>query len=209
MKKTIITLLFLILTFGLFSETGYNGTAWKKQRDKLNFGKHAEDWELGNFCIVSFGTVILGDDSIKSYFFDKEKGLNCVSYYIPEKSLKELLSKFDSNKKVYEIKTQLFSKDELTGEVNNLIKTNETPSFYDGTDDATTAFMIILGEISLYEIANITEIKGYKNIKEAKSGPGVGTLYIYDYNDDTRIYISSGNIEGLAFVAYVPHSQDY
>ena len=69
MKKTIITLLFLIMTFGLFAETGYNGIAWGRKREKVNFGENAEDWESGNYCIVSFGSIILGDNSIKSYFF--------------------------------------------------------------------------------------------------------------------------------------------
>ena len=36
-----------------------------------------------------------------------------------------------------------------------------------------------------------------------------GTLYIYDYNDDTRVYIYDNIIKDKAVVVYVPHEQDY
>ena len=37
----------------------------------------------------------------------------------------------------------------------------------------------------------------------------LSTLHIYDYNDDTRIYIYENCIEDKAAVVYVPHVQDY
>ena len=69
--------------------------------------------------------------------------------------------------------------------------------------------MILICESYTYEIAIKCEEKGYKSNKATKTGPGVGTLYIYDYNDDTRVYIAAGNVEDMAFVAYVPHFKDY
>ena len=207
MKKTIITLLFLILTFGLCADTGYNKIEWGRKRDSINFGENVSDWELENLYMVSFKTIILGDTSIKTYFFEPNKGFQCVSYYIPANTVQELISKFDPKKKVYEIKTELFNNNDITETVTELINAGVTPSYYDGTNESKEVMTIIMSEIFTYELASITEEKGYKTNKEVTTGPRVGTLYIYDYNDDTRVYIA--RVEDKAFVAYVPHYQDY
>lgn len=207
--KRLILFFILFLNFGIFAETGYNGFQWGWEKKDINIGENIEVWEDEYGSIVSFGTIILGDDSIKSYFFDVEKGLDCVSYYIPAGSLEELLSKFDPKKKVYEVKTELFEINDIYNSAKELIEKGTIPPFYDGSDKTIFAFISVLAEGYSYEIASKSEDKGYKNIKEAKEGPKVGTLYIYDYNDDTRVYILSGNIDGLAFVAYVPHCKDY
>ncbi len=209
MKKLFFIFVLVSCFAAGFAETGYYDTEWGTKRDRLDFGEKADEWKYGNITMVSFGTIILGDNSIKTYFFDKDKGLNCVGYFIPEGTLKELLLKFDSRKKVYEIQTELFKIEEIYEIANEIIKRGEEPQFYDSTDDAKIAFTIILAELYNYEIADITQNKGYKKLEKAKQGPGVGTLMIYDYNDDSRVYITTGNVENLAFVTYVPNFQDY
>ena len=42
-----------------------------------------------------------------------------------------------------------------------------------------------------------------------KPDVNTGIVYIYDYNDDTRVYIYENFIEDKTFVVYVPHEQDY
>lgn len=46
-------------------------------------------------------------------------------------------------------------------------------------------------------------------IPTSKNKKATGTLYIYDYNDDTRVYIYDNIIKDKAVVVYVPHEQDY
>ena len=36
-----------------------------------------------------------------------------------------------------------------------------------------------------------------------------GSLYIFDYNKDTRMYVFDNIIKDKAVVVYVPHEQDY
>ena len=42
-----------------------------------------------------------------------------------------------------------------------------------------------------------------------KNQKAPGTLSLYDYNDDTRVYIYDNIIKDKAVVVYVPHEQDY
>ncbi len=210
MKKIITTLLFLLLVFGLFAETGYNGTEWGTKRERLDFGENVDEWIFDKLDIIAFRTVTLGEDSIKSYIFDEKKGLDCVSYVISEKTVPELISKFENKNKVYEIQTQLFTSLELYDVLDEVIKEGQTPEFYDGSNAAVFGMVELIAELNLYEFAFINEKKGYKNIPKAKKKKaGVGKLYIYDYNDNTRVFIASGNVEGKAYVAYIPHYKDY
>ena len=38
---------------------------------------------------------------------------------------------------------------------------------------------------------------------------GTGTITVYDYNDDTRVYILENVVEDKIFVIYLYHEQDY
>ena len=51
-------------------------------------------------------------------------------------------------------------------------------------------------------------IDGIEELKNDE-GNGKSTVYIYDYNDDTRVYIFENLVEGLTFVYYAQHEQDY
>lgn len=206
MKKLLLIFVLLSCFAGAFAETGYNGTEWNRKRSLLDFGEKADEWQISQEqSVVSFGSVALGDDTIKIYFFEKEK-LTGVSYYIPEGTLKDLLSKFDSKKEVAKIQTPMFTVQEIFEGLEKLKKEKNLPSFIDGSEEAEIALSVVLAELSLIEIAKFCETKGYKNLEKTEDP---GTLYIYDYNNDTRVYIAAGNIKGLVFVAYVPHFKDY
>ena len=51
-------------------------------------------------------------------------------------------------------------------------------------------------------------IDGIEELK-IDEGNGKSTVYIYDYNDDTRVYIFENLVEGLTFVYYAQHEQDF
>lgn len=206
MKKIITTLLCLLLLCGLFAETGYDGVRWYSPIKTLD-----NAWDSGKGAIVVPEVcTILGNTSIKSFVYEKNK-LVGVGYCITEEQVAELLSRLEEKKKVYEINTS-FITDSLTSSTFRLsIQKNNVPSFYDAEKKTTSyLFYSMIGDYYSVKKANEIESEGYKNLKEAKKkDAGYCTLYIYDYNDDTRIYITSGNAEGLAFVSYVPHIKDY
>lgn len=52
------------------------------------------------------------------------------------------------------------------------------------------------------------EETGYEEIKP-EPGNDTGKIYIYDYNEDTRVYLYENVVTDYAFVVYVPHEQDY
>ena len=210
MKKIFFTFILVFCLVAGFAENGYNGTSWGTTKNKIQFGENIDSWQMTqNLEIITFSTTTQGKTTIKAYFFNNEK-LAGISYYLPENSLKDFISKIKAEKKVLEIETELFSIQNLMESLKQSKNKKNYPTFMDGSEDSEYAFIAVLGESYLYEIASYSEEKGYKNIKKTtKKAPGTGTLYIYDYNDDTRVYITAGNVDGLAFVAYVPHVKDY
>ena len=38
---------------------------------------------------------------------------------------------------------------------------------------------------------------------------GDARIYIYDYNDDTRVYLFENVVKGVLFVVYTHHEQDF
>lgn len=205
MRKIIITLLLVFLSLGLFAETGYDGIKWYTQ---LNTSDDA--WVSGGgTAVVPEVCNILGYTSIKSFIYENNK-LVGVGYCISEEQLTELLSRLEEKKKIYEINTSLLTKVEISATLRMSIRNNNVPTFYDESEIMSSLFCMMIGDCYSVQAANKIESEGYKTLKKAKKKDlGYGTLYIYDYNDDTRIYITSGNVEGLAFVSYVPHIKDY
>lgn len=68
--------------------------------------------------------------------------------------------------------------------------------------------------LEVFTLAAEAELYGQKstfvNLKPISEKPeGKSTLYIYDYNDDTRAYIYENIIEGQTVVVYAPHEQDF
>ena len=209
MKKIFISFILLFCVFIGSAETGYDKIEWEKQRALINFGELADNWHVNNETeVVSFSTIILGQKAIECYIFQKGKFAG-VCYSIPEKSVKELLSKFDKTKKILKTKTEIFSYDDLFDEFELYKKEGKLPSFYKEEIMIGIITRILIGQLKTFKIAKDIEKTGYKNIEKSKKSDKVGTLYIYDYNDDTRMYITSGNVYDLAFVAYVPHYKDY
>lgn len=207
MKKQITTLIVLFFLCGLFAETGYDVFPWySKLQDK--------DSEIAwspneNTVVVPIPTKILGNTNIKCFVYDNKK-LVGVSYCIGESEVKELLLKLDGKKKVYEINTSFLTESLTSSTFRLSIENKNVPYFYDDTKTMSYLFYSMIADYYSVKKANEIESKGYKLLKKAKKkDAGYCTLYIYDYNDDTRIYITSGNIEGLAFVSYVPYKQDY
>ena len=204
MKKTTTIIIFLLAAVFCFAETGHEGISWGCKRDLLDFGQNAETWKTGEDELVFYGTNKLGRPTIKTCFFisGEFKG---ASYYFLTEDTEELLQRFQDKKKIYEIQTQT----DITQEVNGFIEFNveDYPEFAKRGETELYAFVLVLGEACAYSLCNTIEDEGYKKIEADPEANG--KVYIYDYNDDTRVYIITNAYGGLGFVTYLQHFKDY
>lgn len=210
----------------LFAETGYKGIEWicteaecsKQVELKLQF----ENNSVGDRLVKEFmsdisekinETVILGKQTTVGYMFvpiDNEYFLFGISYVVNTNQIKKLQNKF---KKIRQYKTlqqvvgvkEFYAQDEL----NNLgLTPNDiTPEI----EDSLIRYMFC--QSSLGYILSGEEFDTFSWIglepPTKKNKKATGTLTIYDYNDDTRVYIYDNIIKDKAVVVYVPHEQDY
>lgn len=191
MKKTITTLLILFLTLGIFAETGYNNHSWliKKENLQLNYRIEPGDDKLWEDTAAE-KKPILGKETVIYYHFGNDV-LYSISYCT--KNEKTELIKKKMPEPIMEIKTisipfSYFVSKGILSETNDL-------DLYFNKQMAISALNY--------------ELDGYDQLKEVATEDGACTISIYDYNDDTRVYIFDNNIEGLTFVVYTYHEQDY
>lgn len=204
MKKIIPLLIFICSVLPGFAETGYNGYAWGRKRNSFIFGDKADSYKIDNFEIVSFGTNVLGRSTIKSYFFIDEN-LEGVTYYFLQQDQEELIQRFEDKKKIYEVKTKTNIYEYLISvfEYNDI----EIPEYAKEDENGAAAFFLIIGESLIFEQSQYIKKEGYKKTEEDPEA--TGKLYIYDYNDDTRVYIITEGLDGIGFVTYLPQYKDY
>jgi hypothetical protein len=183
MKKTITTLLILFLTLGLFAETGYAGREWGDKKETFY------DFQIEDEYTLSEQKVMLNTETTRYYFFGNGR-LWGVSYSLPESKTEEIKSKFKSlaqKQKLVDIPEEsvieLLKKEGLEVNEKNLnLEANKLITF-------------MAMSYSLYGIPEKTN--------------GAGTVYAYDYNDDTRVYIFEKMLKGKTIVVYSYFEQDY
>lgn len=187
MKKLITTLLFVFLFMGLFAETGYNGKQWWSSKNSVKNNliyfvqpEITEENEIMWEYMEAEKKNILGLQTYVYYHFS-EGYLFSISYSIPKNKTKELKEKFKN--KVKEI---------------NIAQDTQT---YLLEKDAEYNSEIVW-QLFNAVIMNDDE---YLNRFYGKGGK----LTIYDYNDDTRVYIFENKIGDQTFVFYTYHEQDY
>lgn len=190
MKKQTIALLFLIFTAaGLAAETGYNGIKWLTDTKKINlsFEKELPKTEEDMQGLVRMQErPILGTITQVFYLF-YEGAFFGVSYCINSQETPRLLEKY--NNLVFETSISNGTKEELREEISEITDENEN--------------MVI--SLGFFYLAAEFQGEGYKQDFEE----GNGKIYIYDYNDDTRVYIFENSVEGITGVVYLPCEQDY
>lgn len=191
MRKTITTLLILFLTLGLFAETGYNGNQWLKKRDQLilNFPIEPGEDKLWNTTAAE-KKAIMGKETVVYYHYG-EGYLYAVSYYTTVEKTENLKKKF--NNLVYEKKTKNVTISDLI--CIGILRETSDIDLYLNNQMAISCLKY--------------EQDGYDQIEVMADDNGKATISIYDYNDDTRVYILENFIEKLTFVVYTYHEQDY
>jgi len=195
MKKIKTTLLFLLLVFGLFAETGYNKNQWRTPKDsiKLLFATTPGEDKRWQTTLAESKTM-LGEET-KVYYHFYENQLLTVSYNISSSKITTLKSKFKN--KVFEIKTISMDKEVY---VKSLVE-NGTLADY---QDLNLALNCLLAEATL-----AYEIEGFQVLKDINYPDGKAKISIYDYNDDTRVCLYENFIDGTVFVIYYFHDQDF
>jgi hypothetical protein len=192
MKKPIASLLFLIGSVFLFAETGYRSFDWGDSMDYVENHAPGEKVELKQMEqqieALGYKTKMLGKDTYIFYEF-LEGMLVCIHYSIPKDSTPELYANIKNKTKITEIKMQ---SQQDSGKMIDSVVPEEQMQHY------TKGYIAALLTLSIV-------FDGYpKNIKEGSS-----TISIYNYNDDTRIYIFENLFEGQTIVAYALYEQDY
>ncbi len=190
MKKTITTLLITFLFLGLFAETGYNKHQWFSNKEELLLPFRIEPgedklWEETE----AERKVILGTEKNVYYHFI-DNGLYAVSYFIRAEKTDLLRKKLTAP--VYEIKSKSIPMVYILNDIPEGIKDED---LYLNNRMATSAFNF--------------ELTGYDQLKALEVENGESTISIYDYNDDTRLYVFENFIKGATFVVYTYHEQDY
>ncbi|MBR5775015.1 MAG: hypothetical protein IKY42_01975 [Bacteroidaceae bacterium] len=182
MRKTITTLLFLILMVGLSAETGYAGNQWGDNKSSF-------DLKVESINTLSKKKVMLGKETTLYYYFSDDY-LCGVSYTLPIEKTAELKAKYRN----------LIREEELVGISNEEWTASMKRKNVDDSQNDLYANNFI------FTIAVSLSTNGFPNTPAKK---GKSKLYAYNYNDDTWALIFENYLEGQTHVVYIYHEQDY
>lgn len=185
MKKQITTLLILFLTLGLYAETGYAGIEWGTAKNKFKFEEELEGAGIIN-------KTMLGEETRVFYSFNNKNNLDGISYSISRKKTSQLINRYPYEKRIGSIKIDTLTKEDLYKDLGELAENEKLLEEY----------------ISIVLCSNAAPLCDVR-MGQGKRGYGDCTVHIYNYNDDTRVYIFENLVEGRTFVYYTFHEQDY
>lgn len=201
MKKQIITLLFLICTAaGLAAETGYRGFEWGTSEFLFDIkaGEEDEPIETKDLPISTkvYRTKLLGEERNLYYYFANDMLVSAL-YFIPAELTDRLLNNLEDNKLI----AQRSVEEEIVKQFEEGVKqifTNEEEQ-----DQNLRNFM--LGSLFITLCFQIDDA----DFNQLEKQEGECLIYIYNYNNDTRLYIYKNITKGKTAVVYIPHEQDY
>lgn len=229
MKKIFVLFLLTVFSFIAHAETGYKGIEWYTEENEVNkrIDLYANTDDKLLSLINSFINIktkikleykpVLGLKNEIAYLFTKNNTILpktiqnkndrfvSVAYIITLENVKLLKNNFSKPAYIYtECRSDFL---EFLGNIQP-----DNIDFF--KLDKHTTDLIIKKEIML--ITLIADKAGLDTpfvsaalAPDLDSTEKYGTLYIYDYNDDTRVYIYDNIIKDKAVVVYVPHEQDY
>lgn len=225
MKKIFVLFLLTIFSFVTHAETGYRGLEWYTEESIAGnqidlypaFDETIEktlDLKDSGIEIKVTVKTLLGERSLVNYFFtnigyqlpknkrDEKYKLIAISYIVPKDKTNELLKHFSIQKivkKYIQCRSDFLNiiKNDYFNHIDfNTLETNASESLITSAIATVTTFFERYGKADALA-------------PDLDSTEKDGTLYIYDYNDDTRVYIYDNIIKDKAVVVYVPHEQDY
>lgn len=231
MKKIFVLFLLAVFSFVAHAETGYRGMQWYDSvescskivyltpyfKDESTENILLED--MINICPVQIikknYTVVLGQLNTVAYLFMnlRNKNKTClvgVSYTVTTNQIKEIINRFKVVRKYKTSKEMILSdwfENETLTSLGLSLDLEDIPQEVDKLGKQLDCFIVsddyeLFGEYISFSKMNL-EIANKQNENLA------GTLYIFDYNEDTRMYVFDNIIKDKAVVVYVPHKQDY
>lgn len=185
MKKIFfIFVLVFCLTTG-FAEAGYNGLQWGAKYNDIPYPEISENTKAREKKMVGVYTTI--------FYHLRGNQLKGISYTIPVEKTTEIKSKY--KKQIDTKQVEAISQKDWS----NLLKEEKKISekFTSEEIDRESNKMIFL------------LARGIEEDRASGMDKGNAQIYIYDYNEDTRVYIFENMIEGVTFVVYTQHEQDF
>lgn len=199
MKKQIIAL--FIMTFmaaGLAAETGYKGINWGSSEFIIESKEGEETNPLSKaqpgYITKVYEKQLLGEKTNLFYILQKDYGLICIYYSTPKGNTRKLKSNLKNKNLVGTIKYPSIDVSTLKEKIKQQVP-----------DDADRLVEWLAGFTLMHFPLGLETEYRYKwpNLE------GDGLISIYDYNDDTRIYIFENIILEKTVVVYFPHEEDY
>lgn len=235
MKKIFVLFFAIFFSVFLFAETGYKGCHWRHSlercskivqlepyffdEDTIEYDMFEDMLEQGYSKMIKKNkTVILGKPNTVLYLFFGAKNnyyLSSVSYIVSTDQVKEIINKLTTVRK-YKTSTQITNSNSFVKEdILDLVtfSLDDIEQEYLSQEIVDIYFQILFSDISCgYEIKgdNSAAFNYYGFALAEKHNKKLsGTIYIYDYNEDTRMYIFDNIVKGKSIVVYTEHEQDY
>lgn len=229
MKKIFVLFLLAVSSFIAHAETGYRGMQWYDSLERCSKIGHLipyfKDGSIENILLedmINMGpvqiikkdyTVILGKLNNVAYLFkslENETYLVGVSYTVTSDQIKEIINRFKVVRKYKTSKAMIFSywfEDETLTSLGLSLDLEDMPQEVDELGEQLDCFIVS----DNYELFGEDSFSSHQNLEIAnEQNENLScTLYIFDYNKDTRMYVFDNIIKDKAVVVYVPHEQDY
>lgn len=198
MKKQITALFILIfIAAGLAAETGYKGIRWGSSGYIIDLNEGKEENPITKtfpgYTTKVYEKQLLGEKTNVFYTLLDNYGLFGVYYFTSEANNGKLKANL-KNKNLVEIIKYPKMEPDAVERLKNRFEEDK-----DRLLEWAAGFTLMLLPFGLE-----TE---YRYEKPETTGDGL--ISIYDYNDDTRIYIFENIIPEKTVVVYFPHEEDY
>lgn len=194
-KQTIAFLILIFMAAGLAAESGYKGIPWGSNEAIVEFYEGTKQTPInlsadGNKIKV-YKKIMLGDETNVFYLMSGDIGLLGVFYITSNKNNEKLTFNLKSKNKFQELPFFKDKNDEMRKATREVI------------DDE----MMVELSVGLYIYSFAGELETNGRFENEMKGDGL--LSIYDYNDDTRLYIFENVIPDITIVGYIPHIDDF
>lgn len=189
MKKLIAFFVLVFCFVAGYSETGYNGHQWWATKTEITNSLiylttpeiTEENKEIWEYTVAEKKNILGSQTFVYYHFLNTESGLMAISYSIDKSKTKQLKEKYTD--KILETKIQQIE--------DNYIPEKEIE--YQCEIERQLFNVIIMND---------------DDYLRRFEGTG-GILTVYNYNNDTRVYIFENFIKNRTFVFYAYHEQDY
>ena len=198
MKKTIAILLFFIGCM-LYAETGYRGHEWYSLSSTFPRTGREKNEQPGWMKTIIYQKEILGETTFLFYgfSFEYEEFIN-AGYIIPIEKHYDLVAELYPTKyNIYKINLGDYAN--LEEQIEEAKRNDDDYKNYGEKEE----YHFFYDQLSWFALM----IEQY-GIEEIQENPNA-TVIIYDYNNDTRLYLFDGAIKGKTVAVYVPHEQNY